>query len=64
MSVAKEEARKLLDKIPDSATRADIMYEFYVREKIEAALEDAEAGRVVPHEEVEARFRPRCPCEK
>jgi predicted transcriptional regulator len=59
MSVAKEEAKKILDKIPDNATWDDIMYEFYVRQKIESALEDAESGRVVPHEEVEARFQPR-----
>ena len=31
MSVAKEEARKLIETIPDSASWDDIMYEFYVR---------------------------------
>ena len=56
VSVAKDEARQLLDSIPEDATWDDIMYEFYVRKKIEVALEDAEAGRVVPHEEVERRY--------
>ena len=56
MSVAKEEARKLIETIPDSASWDDIMYEFYVRQKVEAALEEMEAGEVVPHEDVEKRF--------
>jgi len=53
MSIAKEEAKRLLDNIPESATWDDIMYEFYVRQKVEAALEEMEAGEVVPHEDVE-----------
>ena len=53
MSVAKEEARKLIEKIPDTASWDDIMYEFYVRQKVEDALEQMESGEVVPHEEVE-----------
>jgi predicted transcriptional regulator len=56
MSLVKEEARKILDKIPHNATWDDIMYEFYVRQKIEMSLEAEEAGEVVPHEEVEKRF--------
>ena len=58
MTVAKEEAKKLLDIIPDAATWDDIMYEFYVRKKIETSLESAEAGEVVSHEEVKQRFLP------
>ncbi len=56
MSLAKEEARKLLDKIPDNATWDDIMYQFYVRKKVEASIAAAEAGDVVSHEEVKRRF--------
>jgi predicted transcriptional regulator len=56
MSTAKEEARELLDRIPDNATRDDIMYQFYVEKKVEKALQDLEAGRVVPHEEVLKRY--------
>jgi hypothetical protein len=56
MSIVKEEARKILDKIPDSATWDDIMYEFYVRQKIETALEAEEAGEVITHEEVEKKY--------
>jgi predicted transcriptional regulator len=56
MSIVKEEARKILDKIPEDATWDDIMYEFYVRQKIERSLEAADAGEVVSHEEVEKKF--------
>ena len=56
MSVAKEEARKLLDEIPENANWDDIMYQFYVRKKIEVALREAEQGNVVSHEEIKKRF--------
>ncbi|MBM2837756.1 MAG: hypothetical protein HW415_381 [Deltaproteobacteria bacterium] len=56
MQIAKEEARKLIDKLPEQATWDDIMYEFYVRKKLETALKAAEEGRVVSHEEVKKRF--------
>ncbi len=56
MRAAKEEARRLIDKIPEDATWDDIMYEFYVKKKIETALEEAEADEVVSHEEVKKRF--------
>jgi hypothetical protein len=52
MSIAKEEARKLLDEIPENATWDDIMYQFYVRKKIEVALREAEAGDVILHEQL------------
>jgi predicted transcriptional regulator len=60
MSIAKEEARKLIETIPDSASWDDIMYEFYVKQKVEAALEQMEAGEVVPHEEVAQWVRAQC----
>ncbi|MCK4448033.1 MAG: hypothetical protein KAW56_13250 [Candidatus Marinimicrobia bacterium] len=56
MNIAKEEAKKLIDKLSDQATWDDIMYEFYVKKKLEAALKAADEGRVVPHEEVKKRF--------
>ena len=56
MNIAKEEAVKLINKLPDQATWDDIMYEFYVKEKLEVALKAAQKGLVVPHEEVKKRF--------
>jgi predicted transcriptional regulator len=60
MSPVKEEAKKIIDNIPDTANWDDIMYEFYVRQKVEASLEQMEAGEVVPHEEVEQWIRSQC----
>ncbi len=58
MSIAKEAAKKLLETIPDDATWDDIMYEFYVRAKMETSLQAAEAGEVVTHDEVKKQFLP------
>ena len=56
MSIVKEEARNLIEKLPDQATWDDIMYEFYVKKKLAVALKAAEEGRVISHEEVKKRF--------
>lgn len=52
----KVEARRLVEELPENATWDDLMYRIYVRQAIEAGLEDSEAGRVVSVEEVRARF--------
>lgn len=56
MSTLKEKARILIDSLPDDATWDDLMYEIYVRIKIEKAISADDAGRVVSHEEVKRRF--------
>ncbi len=56
MDAAKEEVRRILEKLPDNATLEDIQYHIYVRQKIEAGLADIEAGRVLTQEQVEAQF--------
>jgi len=50
MGAAKEEARMLIEQLPDHATWDDIMYEFYVKKKLAKALDEAAAGAVVSHE--------------
>lgn len=52
----KEEARRLVDRLPDDATWEDLMHEIYVRKAIEAGLADSQAGRTTPVEEVRRRF--------
>jgi predicted transcriptional regulator len=52
----KQEAIKLVENLPEDATWDDLMYEIYVRQAIEAGLEDSEAGRTVDVKEVRARF--------
>jgi hypothetical protein len=56
MSIIKEEAKKLIDKLPDQATWDDIMYEFYVKKKLAVALKAAEEGHVIAHKEVKKRL--------
>jgi hypothetical protein len=52
----KEEARKLIEKLPENCTWDDLMYEIYVRQAIESGLVDSEAGRVISVESVRAKF--------
>lgn len=56
MSIVKEEAKKLIDKLPDQATWDDIIYEFYVKKKLAVALKAAEEGQVIPHEKVKKKL--------
>ncbi len=52
----KQEAHRLIEKLPENATWDDLMYEVYVRQAIEAGLADSEAGRTLDAKEVRARF--------
>jgi predicted transcriptional regulator len=56
MSPVKNAVLELIKKLPDECTWDDVMYQIYVRQKIEAGLEDAEESRLVPHEEVFREF--------
>lgn len=56
MSSAKDAARQIIDQLPEQATWDDIMYELYVKQKIEEGLADIEKGRTVPHEQVKAEL--------
>jgi len=42
----KEEARLLIEKMPDNVTWDDLMHEIYVRQMIESGLNDSREGRV------------------
>jgi hypothetical protein len=41
----KAQARKLIDKLPDNSTWDDLMYEIYVRQVVEAGLNDKMTSR-------------------
>lgn len=56
MNTIKQEAMTIIDNLPEQTTWDDIMYEFYVKKKIDIALKAADEGRVVSHEEVKKRF--------
>ena len=52
----REEARKLIEKLPDHSTWDDLMCEIYVLQAIEAGLADSQAGRTTTVEKVRANF--------
>ncbi len=52
----KEEARRLVENLPEDVTWDDLMYQIYVRQTIEAGLADSEAGRVIEVEDIRKRF--------
>jgi predicted transcriptional regulator len=52
----KEQAHQLLDNLPDTATWDDVMYRIYVRQAIEAGIEDSDQGRTLDVKEVRKRF--------
>jgi len=52
----KEEARRLVERLPDDATWEDLQYQIYFRQAVEAGLKDSREGRVVPLEEARRRF--------
>jgi predicted transcriptional regulator len=55
----KPEAQRLVEALPETATWDDLAYEVYVRQAIAAGLAEADAGRIVEHEEALARVRAR-----
>lgn len=52
----KEEARRLVDKLPENSTWDDLMYEIYVRQAVESGLTDSKAGRTTDVEQVRKKF--------
>ena len=56
MSAIKQEALKLIDGLPEEASWDDVIYQMYVRKKIEKGIEAADQGLVVDHDEVKRQF--------
>ncbi len=56
MQTAKQAARQMIDQVPDQASWDDIMYELYVKQKLEKGLKAVEEGRTVSHEEAKRRL--------
>lgn len=52
MASVKVAAQEVLNGMPDDMTWEDLMYQLYVREKIEIGLQQMEAGEVFDDEEV------------
>ncbi len=56
MATAKQDARKILDGLPEEASLEDIQYHLYVLQRIERGREDVAARRIVSQDEVEQRL--------
>lgn len=56
MSLAKDEARHIIDNLPEGATWDDIMYQLYAKEKTDKSLAEIEQGKVLSHEEVRRKI--------
>lgn len=52
----KQEAMRLVNALPDSATWDDLMHQIYVHQKIEAGLKDLKSGRKHTHACVRKSF--------
>ncbi len=53
---AKTAAKAILDALPDDASWEDVQYHLYVRQQIDAGLEDEAAGRLVDTDEMRRRL--------
>ncbi len=52
----KQQARELIDELPDNADWKDLVYEVSIVQDIEEGLRDSAAGRVVGNNEVRTLF--------
>jgi predicted transcriptional regulator len=52
----KDEAHRIVNDLPETATWEDLMHTIYVRQAIEAGLEDSRAGRLTEVGEVRRNF--------
>ena len=48
--------KAILDKLPDDASWEDVQYHLYVRQQIEAGLEDDAAGRLIDTDDMRRRL--------
>lgn len=56
MSIIKDEAKKIIDNLPENATWDDLMYQFYVKKRVETGIKEIENGETISHEEVKKRL--------
>jgi hypothetical protein len=52
----KQQARSMIEKLPDTCTWDDIMQQVYVILAVEAGLEDSQAGRIKSVDDVRLGF--------
>jgi len=48
----KEEVIKMIERMPEEASEADIMAELYFCQKVDSGLNELDEGKGIPHEQV------------
>jgi hypothetical protein len=56
MSSIKEEAKELINSMDEDSTWEDLIYEIYVKKKINKGLSDVQEGKILSHIDVKKRF--------
>lgn len=57
MIIEKQALRDFVEELPDSIDLEEVHHRLYLREKLEAAEEEARQGQLLSHEEVVAESR-------
>ena len=52
VATIKENAKMLINSLPNDSTWDDIMYEIYVKQKIEKGLKEIRSGKIISHSDV------------
>ena len=52
----KDEAHRIIDRMPPNATWDDLIHQIYVRETVECGLNDSKAGRTKDVKDVRAKY--------
>ena len=55
-TTVKQQALNAVQSLPDSATFEDVLEQLLFISKVERGLAEADAGQLIPHEQVKARF--------
>ncbi len=55
-TMTRDQAHKLVDKMPEDSSWDDLMHEIYVREVIERGLADSKAGRTKDVRDVRKKY--------
>ena len=53
MRTTKRDVLKMIERMPEDVSIDEIMYALYFRQHVDQGLEEAEDGKLAPHEEVE-----------
>jgi len=52
----KEQAKQVIDDLPDGMGMEDLIYELYVRHEVALGMQDVDQGRTVSDEEARREF--------